>query len=219
MIARGDRQVLHATWVTLYCTIGAVWAAAMVAVPYGAWLALYRPRGYRLQVFLLRLGMFTPTVVVGLVLWGLFSREGPLSSLDALYTKQAIVAGEFLLAFPILGTMTHAVVCSQRGTPLETALTLGAGRARALLTMLGEVRVGVAAALLMGLARCYSELGVAINVGGNLEMRTRTLASGIVLDLAKGLFARAMAAGILLMALAAVFAASAFYLLEREDRA
>ncbi|MDJ0522089.1 MAG: ABC transporter permease [Planctomycetota bacterium] len=215
LVVGGDQQVFHAVGVTLYCTVTAVTLAALVAIPYGAWLGLYRPRGYRLQVFVLRVGMFVPTVVVGLIVFGMLSRQGPLGWLDSLYTKQAIVAGEFLLAFPILGTFTHAAVRAQRGTPLETALTLGAGRQRAMLTMLGEVRVPIVAAILAAFARCFSELGVAIPVGGNLELRTRTLASTIVLDLSKGNFAKAVAPGLILIALACVIATIAF-LLERE---
>ncbi len=216
LILRGDKQVFHAVSVTLLCTVTAILLAALVAIPYGAWLGLYRPRGYRLQVFCLRVGMFVPTVVIGLLVFGLLSRQGPLSWLDSLYTKQAIVAGEFLLAFPILGTFTHAAMRGQRGTPLETVLTLGAGRWRALLTMLDQVRVSLVAALLAAFARCFSELGVAIPVGGNLELHTRTLASTIVLDLSKGEFGKAMAPGLILIALACVIATVAFFFLERE---
>jgi len=216
LVFSGDREIFHAVWVTLYCTVGAVAMAALLAVPYGAWLGLYRPRGWKVQVFLLRLGMFVPTVVVGLIIYGAFSRQGPLGWVESLYTKQAIVAGEFLLAFPILGTFTHAAVRGQRGTALETALTLGASRPRALLTMLNEVRVPVVAGALMGFARCFSELGVAIPVGGNLEMRTRTLASTIVLNLSKGEFGKAVAPALILMALAFLIASIAFFVLERE---
>lgn len=216
LIAQGDARVLHAVWVTLLCTVTAILLAALVAIPYGAWLGLYRPRAYGLQVFLLRVGMFVPTVVVGLLVFGLLSRQGPLGWLDSLYTKQAIVAGEFLLAFPILGTLTHAAVRNRRGIPLETALTLGAGRWRALFTMLNEVRLPLVAAFLAAFARCFSELGVAIPVGGNLELHTRTLASTIVLDLSKGEFGKALAPGLILIALACVIATIAFFLLERE---
>ena len=217
LVGSGDRQVFHAIWVTLYCTVSAIALAALLAVPYGAWLGLYRPRGWRLQVFALRIGMFVPTVVVGLVVYGMLSRRGPLGWLDALYTKQAIVVGEFLLAFPILGTFTHAAMADRRGTPLETALTLGARPARAVLTLLGEARTAIIAAVLAASARCFSELGVAIPVGGNLELRTRTLASTIVLDLSKGNFGKALAPGLVLLVLACLLGCVAWWL-EREKR-
>jgi tungstate transport system permease protein len=218
LLAGGDREVLHAIWVTLYCTGTALALAALVAIPYGAWLGLYRPRGRRIQVLLLRVGMFIPTVVVGLTIYGLLSRQGPLGWIDSLYTKQAIVLGEFLLAFPILGTLSHAAVADRRGTPLETALTLGAGRGRAMLTLLAEARTSVIAACLAAFARCFSELGVAITVGGNLQLRTRTLASTVVLDLSKGQFGKALAPGLILVALACLLASSAWFL-DREREA
>lgn len=219
LVASGDREVFHAVGVTLQCTITAVAFAALTAIPYGAWLGLYRPRGFRAQVFLLRIGMFIPTVVVGLLVYGVVSRQGPLGALESLYTRQAIVAGEFLLAFPILGTFAHSAVRDRRGTALESALTLGASPGRALLTMLNEVRVPVMAGGMAAFARCFSELGVAIPVGGNLEMRTRTLASTIVLDLSKGQFGKALAPGLILIALACVIATIAYFVFEREKRA
>lgn len=202
LIARGDRAVLHAAYNSVVCTLTAVLLAAALALPYGAWLALCRPPLARTQVLLLRWGMFTPTVVVGLVVYGLLSRQGPLGSIDQLYTQQAIVAGEFLLAFPVLGALTHAAVAQLDPVVAETARTLGAGRARTLLTVLGEVRLPLAAALLTAFARCFSELGVAVTVGGNLELETRTLASTVVLDLSRGRFGAALAPGLILLGIA-----------------
>jgi len=209
LVASGDAQVFHAVWVSIYCTVSATGLAALVALPYGAWLGLYRPRAAGLQVFLLRIGMFIPTVVVGLVVFGLLSRQGPLGGLDSLYTRRAIIVGEFILAFPILGTFAHAATATLSPTVLETARTLGASRPRALLTVLGEVRVPIVAALLAAFARCFSELGVAIPVGGNIELQTRTLASTIVLDLSRGRFGVALAPGLILIALACLLAALA----------
>ena len=112
LVASGDKQVFHAVWVSLYCTVSATALAAVVALPYGAWLGLYRPRAAGLQVFLLRIGMFVPTVVVGLLVFGVLSRQGPLGSFDSLYTKRAIIVGEFILAFPIIGTFAHAATAT-----------------------------------------------------------------------------------------------------------
>ncbi len=215
LIASGDKQVLHAVFVSVFCTVIAIGSAALLAIPYGAWLGLYRPRTSKLQAMLLRVGMFIPTVVVGLIIFGLLSNRGLLGSADLLYTKLAIILGEFLLAFPIIGSLSYAAVVDLDLTALETARTLGAGRLRAMVTMLSEVRVSVMTAFLMAFARCFSELGVAITVGGNLEMRTRTLASTIVLDLSRGRFAEAMAPGLILILIAILITAVAL-LLARE---
>ncbi|MHC4731878.1 MAG: ABC transporter permease, partial [Planctomycetota bacterium] len=102
-----DLDTYHAVWVSLLCTIVSISLAALVAVPYGAWLAVYKPRGHKAQVFVLRVGMALPTVVIGLLIYGLLSRRGLFGGLDLLYTKVAIIAGEFILAFPLLGTLAH----------------------------------------------------------------------------------------------------------------
>jgi len=139
---------------------------------------------------------------VGLLVFSVLSRRGPLGSLDLLYTKGAIVAGEFLLAFPLIVVLTHGASAALDRRVHETARTLGAGRFRTLLAVLSEVRVGLVAAYLAGFARCLSELGVVMTVGGNLQMRTRTLASTISLEVRRGDFARGLACGLILLVLA-----------------
>jgi len=205
VVARGDAEVLHAVYVSVLCSFTAVSLAALVAFPYGAWLGLRRcgsESGGGFQIFLLRVGMFTPTVVVGLIVYGLLSRRGVLGSLDLLYTKGAIIAGEVVLAFPLIAVIVHGVVAGLDRRVEETARTLGAGRLRTLRTVLGEVRPALIAAYLTGLARCFSELGVALTVGGNLRLRTRTLSSTITLELRRGEFALGLANGIILLVLA-----------------
>ena len=212
LVTRGDPAVLHAIWVTLLCTTVAVALAAIVAFPIGAWLGVHRRDGRGAFVFLMRIGMFTPTVVVGLLVFAVLSRRGPLGSLDMLYTKAAIIAGEFLLALPLMIVLTHGATSSVDRRAHETARTLGAGWFRSLLAVLGEVRVGLVSAYLAGFARCLSELGVVMTVGGNLEMRTRTLASTISLELRRGDFARGLACGVILLVLAVGTALLAHYL-------
>lgn len=202
LVTTGDGEVLHAVWVTLLCTTTAVTLAALVAFPVGAWLGIHRRDGRGALVFLMRIGMFTPTVVVGLLVFALLQRRGPLASLDLLYTQGAIVFGEFLLAFPLIVVLVHGSTSVLDRRVHETARTLGAGSFGTLRAVLGEVRVGLVAAYLAGFARCLSELGVVMLVGGNFEMRTRTLASTIALELRRGDFARGLACGILLMVLA-----------------
>jgi tungstate transport system permease protein len=217
LLFRGDREVLHAVWVTLFCTTTAVTLAAAVAFPCGAWLGIHRRDGRGLLIFLMRVGMFTPTVVVGLLVYGLLSRQGILGGLDLLYTKSAIIAGEFLLAFPLIVTLTHGAASLLDPRVPETARTLGAGRLRVLRTVLGEMRVGLVAAFLAGFARCLSELGVALLVGGNFKMETRTLASTITLEVRKGEFGMGLASGIVLLLLA-VGTAMLAHRLSREAR-
>jgi tungstate transport system permease protein len=204
-------------WITVLCSTTAVTLAAVVAFPYGAWLGIRRPDGRGVQVFLMRVGMFTPTVVVGLLVYGIVSRQGILGRLDLLYTKGAIVMGEFLLAFPLIVSLTHGATSALDRRVPETARTLGAGRLRVLHAVLGEVRVGLVAAYLAGFARCLSELGVVLLVGGNFRLETRTLASTITLHVRKGEFGKGLASGLILLVLAVTTAMLA-HRLSREAR-
>jgi tungstate transport system permease protein len=217
-MATFDLDTYHAVWVSLLCTVISISLAALVAVPYGAWLAVFKPRGHKVQVFLLRVGMALPTVVIGLLIYGLLSRRGLFGGLDLLYTKAAIIAGEFILAFPLLGTLAHGATAALDRRVTETALTLGASRSRTLGKVLGEVRVALVAAYLAAFGRCITELGIAITVGGNLRLRTRTLPSTIQLEVSRGDFAAALAPGILLLVLACG-AAMLTHWLSREARA
>jgi len=217
LVLRGDSEVLHAVWVTVLCTTTAVTLAAAIAFPYGAWLGIHRRDGRGFQVFLMRVGMFTPTVVVGLLVYGIVSRQGILGGLSLLYTKGAIIAGEFLLAFPLIVALTHGAASTLPRRVPETARTLGAGRFRVLHAVLSEVRVGLVAAYLAGFARCLSELGVVLLVGGNFKMETRTLASTITLQVRKGEFGKGLASGIILLVLA-VGTAMLAHRLSREAR-
>lgn len=217
LVVRGDPELLHAVWVTLLCSVSATSLAALIAFPLGAWLGVRRRGGRGLIVFLVRVGMFTPTVVVGLTVYGLLSRHGILGGLDMLYTVGAIVAGEFLLALPLVTALTHGAVSVLDPVVPETARTLGAGRVRVLLAVMGEVRTGLVAAYLAGLARCLSELGVVLLVGGNFRLETRTLASTITLEVRKGEFGKGMASGIVLLVLA-VAASMLAHGLSREAR-
>jgi len=218
LIGSGDSATFHAMYVSLFCTLIAITLAALTAIPYGAWLGLYQPKASRAQVFCLRVGMALPTVVIGLLVYGVLSRRGLLGGMDLLYTKSAIIAGEFILAFPLLGTLAHGATASLDPTVVETSLTLGASRSRTLLKALGEVRASMSAAYLAAFGRCITELGIAITVGGTLAMRTRTLPSRIQLELTRGNFAAAWAPGLLLLILACG-AAILTHRLSREDKA
>lgn len=202
LIVTADADLLHALKVSLLTSVIAVAVASSLAVPLGAWLAVARPRGARLAVLLLRLGMAVPTVVIGLLVWSLLTRRGLLGSLGLLYTQAAIATGLTLLALPILATQVHAAVASLPEGVIETVRTLGAGRWRTLCLLLGEVRPALVVALLTAFFRGFTELGIALIVGGNVRQETRTLSGSIQLDLSRGEFGQALAPALVLLTLA-----------------
>ncbi|MEQ8208926.1 MAG: ABC transporter permease [Lacipirellulaceae bacterium] len=207
LVLSGDPLVLQAAWRSVWISTTAVGLAALFGIPLGILLARKQFPGRGLAVLLARVMMALPTVFVGMVCYALFSRRGPLGPLELLYSPWGIVAGELLLAFPIIVGLTHGAVRSLDPRVGETAFTLGASPLKRGLTYLSEARTGVLLAVLTAFARCVTELGIAMIVGGNLKDRTRTLATATALETGRGEFERglAMSSLLLLVALIAFF--------------
>ena len=204
MIINLNQDVASAVWVSLYTSLLAIVIAALIGIPIGAAIGLGRFPGRRLLTTLLNTLMALPTVVVGLVLFGLFSRQGPLGPLGLLFTPWAMIAGQVVLAIPIVANYTLAAVAGADPRILPTALTLGAGRLRGAWQLLLEVRFGMMAAIVAGFGRVIAEVGVAMMLGGNIRGTTRTMTTAIALETSKGEFAFGLALGIVLMSVALI---------------
>ncbi len=204
MIVHLDREVLSAVGTSLYTSSTAILIAAVFGIPFGAVIGMRQFVGKRLAVTLLNTLMALPTVVVGLLLFGLFSRQGPLGPLGLLFTPWAMIAGQVVLAIPIVANYTLAAVAGADQRILPTAITLGAGRLRGAWQVLLEVRFGVMAAIVAGFGRVIAEVGVAMMLGGNIRGTTRTMTTAIALETSKGEFAFGLALGIILMSVALI---------------
>jgi tungstate transport system permease protein len=185
--------------------------AVAIATPPGLMLAaalgLTRSPWRRSLNVAARVAMAFPTVVVGLVVYRLYSRNGPLGDLELLYTPQAIVTGEVLLAVPLVAALGAASIRSLDPRFAETVRALRLSRVRRAWLAVREAREGVFAALCAAFARCITELGVALLVGGNLAgddvlRGTRTMTTAIATETSRGDFSRAIWLGIVLVALA-----------------
>jgi len=217
LVITADPLVTSAAVRTVWISLLAVLSATMIGLPLGTLIARKPFPGRRLVVVLFRTGMAVPTVFIGILCYALFSRRGPLGPLELLYSPWAIVSGEFLLALPIVLSISHGAVKSLDPRVAETAFTLGAGPLRRWITDLSEARVGVTLAVLTAFARCVTELGIAMMVGGNIKDRTRTLATATALETGKGEFGRGLAMGLILLAIA--LAVTGFMgALSREER-
>ena len=217
LILQWDPVVVDAAFRSLWISLFAVAVAAVIGLPLGTLLARVSFPGHGLLVLAFRGGMAFPTVFIGIVCYALLARRGPLGPLDLLYTPWAIIFGEFLLALPLIVSLTFGAVKSLDPRVGETAWTLGAGPIRRWRTYISEARVGVALAILTAFSRCVTELGIAMMVGGNIKERTRTLATATALETGKGEFGRGLAMGALLL-LIAMIVSLAVYFLNREDR-
>jgi len=202
LLLRGDAMVIDAAARSLFVSLLAVGAASVVGLPLGALLARKPFPGRGLVVMIFRAAMALPTVFIGIVCYAMFSRRGVLGPLDLLYTPWAIVAGELLLALPLVVSISHGAIQSLDPRVHETAWTLGAGPLRRLGTYVSEARTGISLAILTAFSRCVTELGIAMMVGGNIKDRTRTLATATALETGKGEFARGLAMGLILLLIA-----------------
>ena len=202
LILSFDREVRMTVWTSLYTSSCAIVLAALLGVPSGLWLGISRFRGRRLLITLLNTLMALPTVVVGLLLFGLLSRQGPLGYFGLLFTPLAMIAGQTLLATPIVANLVLAAVTGADERIINTALTLGASRLQAVIQLLQEVRFGVMAAVIVGFGRVIAEVGVAMMLGGNIRGSTRTMTTAIALETSKGEFAFGLALGLVLLGVA-----------------
>ncbi|MEE8451974.1 MAG: ABC transporter permease [Thermoguttaceae bacterium] len=175
--------------------------AAVLGIPLGMLIAERTFRGKRAVVTVLNTALAFPTVVVGLFIYTLLSRTGPLGQLQLLFTIPAIIIGEVVLIVPIITAFTMTAVARTDRDVRKTAIALGAGRRQALWTVFCESRFGVAAAVIAAFGRVVSEVGVATILGGNADRFTRTMTTAIVLNVDMGNFALALALGGVLLAL------------------
>ena len=202
LLFSGDAGLWRIIWVSLKTSLIGLALATPVAVAIGYAIAMHRFPGRRIAIWLAQAALSLPTVLIGLLLYLLLSRQGPLGGLQWLFSQPGIIAGQFVVALPVLVAFTLAAVQAADPRYAETALALGASRWRMMGTVLYEVRFGVMAAVISGFGRVISEVGCALMVGGNIEGETRTITTAIALETSKGEFAQGIALGIVLVTIA-----------------
>jgi tungstate transport system permease protein len=200
----GMTDVGEVIGLSLLVSISAVLLAAAIGVPLGAWIGGMRSRFGRGSLAVLNTGMSLPPVVVGLLVYLLLSRSGPLGSLGWLFTRPAMVLAQTLIALPLVAAISAAAVAAVPDAIRLQARTLGAGRGLETLTVLREARLGVMAAVVAGFGGVISEVGAVMLVGGNIAGSTRVMTTAIVLETRQGRFATAVALGIVLLGIALV---------------
>lgn len=202
LLLTGDSALWEIIALSLAASLSALLLAAPPALAFAYLLAAKRFRGRRLALALLQGFLSFPTVVIGLILYILLSRGGPLGELELLFTPQAIVIGQTIIAFPVLSVFALAALEKNIARVRETAQSLGAGGARAMLAVCRESRFAIVAGFFAGFGRVVSEVGCALLVGGNIAHYTRTIPTSIALDTGKGAFSESIALGIVLILLA-----------------
>jgi tungstate transport system permease protein len=202
LLLSGDPALWHIISISFSVSVQAILYTVPAALLLAFALAHLNFPGRRFLVSLFHSLLAVPAVVVGLVLYLLLSRSGPLGDFKLLFTQDAMILGQMLLGFPILVAMGHSAMQSVDRRAWETSITLGARPLRAMLTVMYEVRVGLFAAVIAAFGRVIAEVGCAMMVGGNILNYTRNITTAIALETSKGEFAQGIALGVVLLSLA-----------------
>lgn len=202
LLLTGDPVLWRIVWISVSTSVLGLVIATPFAVVAGYAIAMHQFPGRRLVIWLAQAALSLPTVLIGLLLYLLLSRHGPLGPLQWLFSQPGIVAGQVVIALPVLLAFTLTAVQAADPRLAETAIAHGASRWRVMTTLLFEVRFGVMAAVISGFGRVISEVGCAMMVGGNIAGETRTITTAIALETSKGEFAQGIALGIVLVTIA-----------------
>ena len=203
---------------SLAVSLSATAVAALAGLPLGAALAIWRFPGRRILIVGANALLGLPPVVVGLALYLLLSRSGPLGNLGLLFTPAAMVAAQVTLALPIVTALAHRVAAELWSFYGDAMMDLGATRARCLPVLIAMGRQHMLTAVLAAFGRTLSEVGAIIIVGGNIAGYTRTMTTAIALETSRGDLALALGLGLVLIGLSMLVSSLAFLLAGREAR-
>jgi len=211
LLASGDPTLAGIVLLSLAISLSAVTLATLLGLPLGAALAVGRFPGRRALVVLLNALMGLPPVVVGLFVYLLLSRAGPLGEFGLLFTPPAMVIAQTILVLPIIAALCRQAVEDAWAEYEEQLRSLGASRLSAALTLVWDIRFSLVTAVLAGLGRASAEVGAVMIVGGNIDGVTRVMTTTIALETSKGDLPLALALGLLLIALVIALNAAAAY--------
>jgi ABC-type tungstate transport system permease subunit/ABC-type tungstate transport system substrate-binding protein len=202
LIINFDRTLFYVVWTSLKVSLIAVLIAVLFSLPLGVIVALNNFKGKNFLLACLNTLMALPTVVVGLLLYGILNRQGLLGDLGLLYTPTAMVIGQCALIIPIIWNLCISAVNSADPRLARTCTSLGASYLQRSLIYMSEVRFALIAAVVTGFGRAIGEVGIAMMLGGNIDGYTRTMTTAIALETSKGEFEFALALGFMLLLVA-----------------
>jgi len=204
LLLTADPTLIAIVRLSLVVSSSAVFFAAVIGVPLGALIALTRFSGRQGVIVVLNALMGLPSVAVGLVVFLTLSRSGPLSSLNLLFTPQAMIIAQTVLVAPIVATLTRQTIEDLWIEYRDELTAMNIGPARRVATLIWDARFSLVTALLAGFGRAAAEVGAIITVGGNIEGFTRTMTTAIALETSKGDLPLAIGLGMVLVAIVVV---------------
>ena len=204
LIITFDPEVMSIAGLSLRIALTSILIASLICLPLGSLIHFHNFRGKRVLISLIQTFYSIPTVTVGLLVFILFSRKGPLGGLDLMFTPTVMVIGQVILVIPILLGLTVSALSGVDRTMMDTARSMGASGWQTVVVIMREARFAVMAAVILTFGRAISEVGLALMVGGNIRGFTRVLTTAISLETSKGDIELSLALGIILIFIALV---------------
>lgn len=201
LILNMDRELLSIIFLSLKVSGMALIIATITGLPLGTFIGLKNFLGRGVLITVINTFMGLPPVVVGLFLYLMLSRSGPLGFLSLLYTPTAMIIAQTILAFPIVAGLTHSAIVRVDPVIKLASRTLGATPFQEAFTVIKEARYGIMAGIIAALGRVMAEVGAILIVGGNIAGYTRVMTTTIAMETDKGNFELAMALGIVLLSI------------------
>jgi tungstate transport system permease protein len=218
LLLAADPALLGIVRLSLIVSLAAALCAALVGIPLGALVAVTRFRGREAVIVALNALMGLPPVVVGLVVYLLLSRSGPLGNWGLLFTPQAMIAAQAILILPIIAALARQTIEDVWTEYRDEFVALDFGPLRRIQTVVWEARFSLVTALLAGFGRAAAEVGAVMIVGGNIDGFTRTMTTAIALETSKGDLPLALALGMVLIAIVLLVNAAASTLRSAGER-
>jgi tungstate transport system permease protein len=204
LIVTLNPDVMQIAALSLYISLSATLLAALIAIPLGGLIHFHEFFGKRALIVLIQTLYSVPTVVVGLVIYLLISKAGPLGFLGILWTPAGMILGQTVLIVPIMmGLVISALGGIDRGIS-DTLVALGATGFQKIVEIIKEARYAILSAVVLGFGRAIAEVGVAMMIGGNIRDQTRVLTTAITLETGMGNFGFSIALGIILLTVALI---------------
>ena len=202
LLLNGNLETYSAIKATLYTSSVSILFAVVVGFPLGFILGFYDFKGRKILRLLSDTALAMPTVAIGLILYAFITRNGPLGSLNLLFTLKAVMLGQFVLALPIIISLTASVVENMEKKHYLTILNLRLAPAKLVFCVLYELRYALMVVIATAYGRIVAEVGVAMMIGGNIKYFTRTITTAVSLETNKGEFAMGIALAMVLIFIA-----------------
>ncbi|MCL0038372.1 ABC transporter permease [Thermodesulfovibrionales bacterium] len=199
-----DPEIMEIALRSMAISSTAAFFASLICIPLGGLIHFHNFACKRALINIIQTLYSMPTVVIGLVVFLLLSREGPLGPLGLLFTPTGMILGQTILILPIMIGFTISALSGTGSQIKDTSISLGASAPQAIFTIIKEARFAIVAAVILGYGRAISEVGIAMMIGGNICGFTRVLTSAIALETAKGAIEVSIALGIILISLALI---------------